>query len=274
MTHIPETPRYKLLAVDLDGTLVGRGLEVPPGTVEAIQAFKTNGGLVTIATGRSVRTTIPFADQIGVNAPLICYQGAVVRDIANGVTLFHQPVPAALAAEAVKQLRDQNIYVHAYIDDELYVPYEGAETEFYQTFSTILLPIHVVDDLAGFVATHPPTKLLFIADEGDVEPHLAGLEEHFMDRLSVARSHARFGELTAPGSTKGQALAALAAHLGIEREHVAAAGDQGNDIDMVAWAGLGMGVRTGTAALRAVADVEIGPPEEGGLAKAIQTYLL
>ena len=265
---------YRLLAVDLDGTLVGHGLEIPPGTTEAINAFKASGGYVTIATGRSVRTTIPFAEQIAVNAPLICYQGAVVRDYRNEITLFHQPVPAALAAEAVARLRGADIYVHAYIDDDLYVPYEGAETAYYQTFSSIPLRVHVVDDLGAFVRTHPPTKLLFIADEDDVGPYIVGLQEHFTDRLNVARSHARFGELTAPGSTKGQALAALATHLGIAREDVAAAGDQGNDIDMVAWAGLGMAVRTGPPALRDVARVEIGIPEEGGLAQAIREYLL
>lgn len=115
---------------------------------------------------------------------------------------------------------------------------------------------------------------MFIADEADVAPHIVGLQEHFTERLNIARSHARFGELTALGSTKGQALAALAAHLGIAREEVVAVGDQGNDIDMVAWAGLGMAVRTGPPALQEVARITIDPPEESGLANAIRKYLL
>ncbi len=265
---------YRLLAVDLDGTLVGHGLEIPPGTIEVIAEYKARGGYVTIATGRSIRTTIPFADLIATNAPVICYQGAVVRDYHNDITLFHQPVPGDLAAEAVIRLLAAGVYVHAYINDDLYVPYIGKEIEYYQTFSSVKLRVHEVDDLANYVKTHLPTKLLFIADEVDVAPHIAGLQEHFTERLNISRSHARFGELTAPGSTKGQALAALAAHLGIAREEVAAVGDQGNDIDMVAWAGLGMAVRTGPPALHEVARVIIGAPEERGLAQAIRKYLL
>lgn len=273
-SHTAGRRAYRLLALDLDGTVVGRGLAIPTATLEAVAEFQATGGRVTIATGRSIRTTVPFAEQLGVNAPLICYQGAAVHDYQTGETLFHRPVPPELAAEAVTRLLAAGIYVHAYVNDELYVPYTGKETEFYQTFSEIPLPLTVVDDLADFVQQHPPTKLLFIAEEGVVGPHIAGLQLHFAERLSVARSHAFFGELTAPGSTKGQALAALAAQLNIAREDVAAAGDQGNDIDMVAWAGLGMAVRTGLPELLAVADELIGPPEEAGLADGIRRYVM
>lgn len=150
------TPPYRLLAVDLDGTLVGHGLEIPSGTIEAIADFKARGGYVTIATGRSIRTTIPFANLIATNAPLICYQGAVVRDYHNDVTLFHQPVPGELAAEAITRLMAAGVYVHAYLNDDLYVPYLGREIEYYQTFSSIKLRVYQIDDLANYVRTHPP----------------------------------------------------------------------------------------------------------------------
>ncbi len=265
---------YRLLALDLDGTLVGPDLEVPPATRAAIAEFQARGGRVTIATGRSFRTTVPYAEQIDVNAPLICYQGALIRDHRTGTTLFHLPIEGVLAAEAASMLLQAGIYVHAYVDDELVVPYEGDETRYYRTFSPVYLPTTIVADLPAFVRDHPPTKLLFIAGEREVGVHVAGLQTHFVHRLSVARSHTTFGELTAPGSTKGRAVAALAGQLGIPRAAVAAAGDQGNDVDMVAWAGLGMAVASGPSELLAVADARIGSPAEGGLADAIYRYLL
>ncbi len=265
---------YRLLALDLDGTVVGRDLQVPPGTVEAIRDFQLLGGRVTIATGRTVRTTAPFADELGVDGPLICYQGALIRDHRSGLTLYHEPVPPVLAVEAAGRLLDARVYVQAYVDDELVVPYEGEETRLYRSFSPVHLPTTVVDDLPAFLADHPPTKLLFIADEGDVARHLADLSAHFGVRLAVTRSHASFGELTAPGCTKGRALEMLAGLLGIRREEVAAAGDQANDVEMVAWAGLGMAVHTGPHELLDVADVMIGGPEQAGLAAGIRRYLL
>lgn len=266
--------RYRLLALDLDGTIIGRDLAVPPGTVEAIQAFQAQGGQVTIATGRTMRTTAPFADELGVDGPLICYQGALIRDHRSGQVLFHDPVPPLLAAEAVAQLLAAGVYVHAYIDDELYVPWEGKEVALYQSFSSLRLNVHVVADLAAFVAERPPTKLLFIEDETKVAPRIQGLQTHFANRLHAVRSHAYFGELTVTGCTKGRALAHLAALLEIPQAEVVAVGDQQNDIEMVAWAGLGLAVRTGPPELHAVAQALIDEPAQSGLAAGIQRYLL
>jgi Cof subfamily protein (haloacid dehalogenase superfamily) len=266
--------KYRLLALDLDGTVIGRDMRIPAGTAEAIRLFQARGGRVTLATGRTVRTTVPFADELEVDGPLICYQGALVKDHRSGAVIYHEPVPPALAAEAVRRLLAAGVYVHAYIDDELYVPWNGEEVAFYQTFSEIKLAIHEVGDLAAFVASHAPTKLLFIADEDQVEPHLTGLQEHFSDRLHVVRSHAHFGELTAPGCTKGRALAQLAGSLGIDREAVAAIGDHYNDLEMVRWAGLGLAVRSAPPELIEAAAATIDGPEQAGLAAAIRRFLI
>ncbi len=265
---------FRLLALDIDGTIVGHDFTVSPTLVDAVARFKSQGGKVALATGRTFRTSVPFAEELAVNAPLICYQGALIRDRDTGGTLFHRPIPGELAAEAAQILLRKGIYTHAYVDDELVVPYEGEETAYYRTFSPIYLPTTVQPDLPGFLREHPPTKLLFIAHERDVDPHIAGLQLHFSERLSIVRSHASFGELTAPGSTKGTALAWLAEHLGVPRESVAAAGDQANDVDMVAWAGFGMAVETGPSELLHAADVRIGRPEDDGLAIAIRRHLL
>jgi Cof subfamily protein (haloacid dehalogenase superfamily) len=273
MDHAFQLP-YRLLALDLDGTLVGRDLQVPPATGATIAEYQAAGGHVTIATGRTFRTTMPFVEQLGIDAPVICYQGAVIRDPGSKKLLFHEPVPSELAMEAARQLLAAGIYVQAYVDDELVVPYEGDETRLYRSFSPVYLPVHVVADLPAFLAEQPPTKLLFIAHEGEVGPRIAGLQAHFAERLNIARSHAYFGELTAPGCTKGRALAMLAEMLGIPRAEVAAAGDQENDVSMIEWAGFGMGVTSGPAALHAVADVLIDGPEQAGLAAGIRRYLM
>lgn len=266
--------RYRLLALDLDGTVIGRDLTIPAGTVEALHEFQQRGGRVTLATGRTVLTTIPFADELGVDGPLICYQGALMKDHRTGEVLFHDPVPPELAAEAVERILGSGVYVHAYINDELYVPWEGKEVALYQTFSPHKLPVHVTPDLATLVRERPPTKLLFIDDPDHVAPRVHGLRTHFTDRLQIVQSHAVFGELTAPGCTKGRTLAYLAEQLGIAQHEVAAVGDHFNDIEMVAWAGFGMAVRGGPPEVQGVAKVVIDGPAQGGLAAAVRRYLL
>jgi hydroxymethylpyrimidine pyrophosphatase-like HAD family hydrolase len=107
---------------------------------------------------------------------LICYQGALVQDHRTGKVLFHDPVPPELAAEAVTRLLGEGVYVHAYINDELFVPWTGPEVELYQTFSVQKLAVHVIADLAAVVAQHKPTKLLFIDEEDRVAPRIMGLQ--------------------------------------------------------------------------------------------------
>lgn len=266
--------RYRLLALDLDGTVIGPDREVSSATLAALAEFQAAGGRITIATGRTFRSTRPFAEQLNVDVPIICYQGALIRDHRDGATLFHATLPADLAAEASAKLLHAGIYVQAYIDDDLFVPYEGDETRWYLSYSAAPLPVTVVGDLPAFLLDRAPTSLLFIAAERDVAIHVKGLAASFGTRLNVARSHAFFGELTAPGCTKGQALEKVAQVLNIPWDAVAAAGDQGSDLDMVARAGLGMAVAGGPPELQAVADVVIGGPAAGGLSDAIRRYLL
>src|SRR5690606_22938928 len=97
---------------------------------------------------------------------------------------------------------------------------------------------------------------------------------HVGDQLSVVRSHAYLGEVTAPGISKGQALASLAARLGIAADEVIAIGDEENDISMLTWAGLGLAMGNANEAVKEVADAVIPSIDEAGVAWAIERYVL
>lgn len=137
-------------------------------------------------------------------------------------------------------------------------------------------PTHlfVASDLAEIARATPPTKLMFFGDPPLVERELAHLAAHFGDGLSVVRSDATLGELTAPGLSKGLALATLARHLGVAREHVMAIGDQDNDVPMLQWAGLGLAMGNAPSSVQEVADAVIPSVEDDGVAWAIREYIL
>jgi hydroxymethylpyrimidine pyrophosphatase-like HAD family hydrolase len=107
-----------------------------------------------------------------------------------------------------------------------------------------------------------------------VEREIAGLTARFANRLSVVRSHAIFGELTALGVSKGAALAALAERLHVPREQVIAIGDHENELPMIEWAGLGLAMGNAVAPVREAADAVIPPVTESGVAWAIERYIL
>jgi Cof subfamily protein (haloacid dehalogenase superfamily) len=265
---------YRLLALDIDGTILANDLVILPEVTEAIGAAQARGIRVTLATGRMYGSTVPYAQRLGIRDPLICYQGGMIRDPLTGEIYEHTTMAGDLAAEAVELLQAAGIFVIAYVDERMCVARRGPELETYLTWHPEGVEVVVVPDVAAHVAAHPPTKLLFTAPSEVVEREMLRLAAHFGDRLAVIRSHAIFGELTAPGISKGSALKTLAARLGIPREQVVAIGDHENDLPMIAWAGLGLAMGNAIPAVRAAADAVIPSVEEAGVAWAIEHYLL
>ncbi len=265
---------YKLLTLDLDGTALSADLSVHPEVARAIAAAQAQGVRVTLATGRMFQSTLPYAHELNIRDPLICYQGALVRDPISGEVYQHVATPSAPAAEAVGMLLEQDLFTIAYIDERLCVAERRPELDLYLTWHPEGVEVVVEPDLAALVAEQAPTKLLFVADPPVVEREMARLAAHFAGRLSAVRSHAIFGELTALGISKGAALEALAARLGISREQVVAIGDHENDLPMIEWAGLGLAMGNAIPLVQAAADAIVPPVDEAGVAFAIDRYIL
>ena len=265
---------YKLLALDLDGTTLGPSLAIDPAVSKAIAAAQTHGVRVTIATGRLFGSTLPYARQLNIQDPLICYQGALIRDPISDEIYQHVVTPGDLAAEAIEMLRERDIFTIAYIDERLCAAEHRVELDEYLKWHPEGIEVVIDPHLAAMARERPPTKLLFVSEPPIVEREVARLSEHFAGRLSAVRSHSLFGELTALGINKGSALAALAARLGIAREQVIAIGDHENDLPMIEWAGLGLAMGNGIPAAHALADAVIPSVEQAGVAWAIERYIL
>jgi Cof subfamily protein (haloacid dehalogenase superfamily) len=266
---------YRLLALDLDGTLMGPDLVISQEVKRAITRAKAQGIVVTVATGRVFNATLPFIEGLGIDGPIICYQGALVRHPVSREIYDHTSVPGALAADVVERLQRSGIFVMAFIDEKTCVTDRRLELDFYLSFHPGGEADVVIEpDLVRRVRHTPPTKLQFVADPLVVEQELAALSAQFTDTLSIVRSHPHFGEVTAPGITKGAALATLAARLGIASEDVIAIGDQENDVSMLVWAGLGLAMGNAPLEVRELADAVIPPVAESGVAWAIENYLL
>ncbi|HEX5690310.1 MAG TPA: HAD-IIB family hydrolase, partial [Roseiflexaceae bacterium] len=204
---------YRLLALDIDGTIVGGDLLVPDAVAQAIAAAQAHGVRVTLATGRMFGATRPFAQQLGIHDPLICYQGGLIGDPVTGEVYEHTLMSGELAAEAIELLREVGIFTLAYVDERLCVAERRPELDVYLRWHPEGTEVVVAPDLASYVAASPPTKLLFMSEPEVVEREMVRMVAHFGDRLAVIRSHAIFGELTSQGISKGAALKALAHRL-------------------------------------------------------------
>jgi hypothetical protein len=266
--------RYKLLALDLDGTVMGHDLVIAPAVREAVAEARAAGVQVTIATGRMFFAALPYAQQLDISTPIICYQGGMVRDPLSREILHHILMPGGAAAEAYRALAAADVFAIAYIDERLYISERRPELETYLAYHPEGVEVVVMPELAQLLPEMPPTKILFMAEPPVVERELARMAALAGERLSVVRSHALFGELTAPGISKGAALATLAGDLGVTQAETVAIGDQENDLPMIEWAGLGIAMGNAIPAVKALAQAVAPPVTEAGAAYAIRTYVL
>jgi Cof subfamily protein (haloacid dehalogenase superfamily) len=265
-----DTSERWLIASDVDGTLLDHSLTILPSVRAAIAAAQAKGHIFTLATGRMYRATLPFAQELAIDYPLICYQGALTR--YREEIWLHRTVPMDITQEAIQIAHERGLHINVYVDDTLYIEHPTPEMAFYAELAPMADP-QAVGDLSRFLQ-HEPTKILFICDETRTLDFLAWAKTQWGNVAQVVQSHPRFVELTHPAASKGAAVMALAERLGIPRERVLAVGDNHNDISMIGAAGVGVAMGSASPEVQAGADWVAPSINEGGLAAAIEKFVL
>jgi Cof subfamily protein (haloacid dehalogenase superfamily) len=216
------------------------------------------------------RSALPYAQAAGIDAPLVCYQGAAVVDPSTNEWLLHEPIPLELARETIAAVQAEGFGLNCYVDDELYVSELTDHARSYADFQS--LEITEVGDLLAWLE-RPPTKLVVVAAPEAIDELRPRIAPQFEGRLFVAKSLPQFLEFASPLVSKGTGLAFVSEHLGFEAERTIAFGDGENDVELIDWAGFGISVANGDEALRARADW-ICPTVEGeGVAQVIEALL-
>lgn len=269
---MPERPgQYRLVAVDVDGTLVESDAQPTPRVAAAIRRAVEAGIWVVLASGRAFPSVRAYAQPLGLEGPAICYQGAEVRLGSQGEVWFRRPVARALVEEAAALAREFGLEVTVHQDDAVYVQSPHRDEAFYHW--VFGMPPQVVEDLWEMLRSDP-LKFLLIGEPGQLDAAEPTFRERFRGRLQIVRSHALFLEGVALGVSKGEALARVAQRLGVAREETVAVGDQDNDVSMMRWAGLGVAMGNAPAAVQAQADVVAPSVQEDGLAWVLETWVL
>ncbi len=261
----------KLVACDLDGTLMGEDLTFSPRLLRAVRHAQALGVIVTIATGRGFTSALDFACKLGTDAPLICYQGALLKT-QSGETLHQAALSRAHLPAVIDFCRQQGVELSAYYDDHIYYTARTRDTAYYERWFS--LPACRVDDL--FVALPgDPIKFIVVADDKAHGDRLeADLRIVAGGHFDVIRSHDWFVEGVALHVSKGDTLAQLAQHLDFDQSQVMALGDNGNDRAMIEWAGLGVAMGNAANEVKAIADVIAPAQAEDGAAWALERFIL
>jgi Cof subfamily protein (haloacid dehalogenase superfamily) len=266
-----------LIALDLDGTLVGDDLALRDRTRAAIRAAIDRGVAVSIVTGRMATSALRFARELGIRDPIVGYQGALIRAIpAEGDThlgrlLLHRPLAAAATREAIEWTRSIGLDPHVNHLERFVIRADDPRAEDYSAF--LGGRAIVVDDLVAWVR-RPVSKVIAVAEEPIDHAVLDVARAHFEGRAAVTISHPRFLEFLRPGVSKGAAVGWLARRAGVPLANVLAVGDQFNDLEMIAAVGHGAAMPHAPRPVQAVARYIAPPLAEEGVARLIEELVL
>ena len=212
-------------------------------------------------TGRPFPGALPWVRRLGLEGPIICYQGAQVR-LPSGEVILDHGVSHDLAMEVIRFARERDLHVQAYRDDELIVERDRPEAHWYADHAG--MQIHVVEDIGKAMGPTTP-KLVIVAQSETLEKVLPEVRKRWAGRLNAATSMPTYLEFTSIESDKATALQFLSERLGIAREETVAVGDGRNDASMIAWAGLGVAIEGSPPEVQAAAARTIPGPGRGGI---------
>jgi Cof subfamily protein (haloacid dehalogenase superfamily) len=275
--------RKRLLALDLDGTILDPYGKLSDGVRRAVAAAGRRGLWVVVCTGRRFRTALPPARALALTGSIVVHNGVLVKDIESGRTELSRYLPADLYPELLALLREAGpplVYVDTYHDQTDILTEQRDRAHPFQNEYLDDNPEYtrVVDDLAA--STRDDVIMLStMANAEALEELRERAHAHLGDRVTshllmnkVYRGHIL--EFLSPGSGKWPTLRRLAAREGIAPEEIAAVGDDDNDVEMIREAGLGIAMGNAVAAARAAADVVVRSNAEGGVVEAIERVLL
>ena len=275
ITPEPEFP-IRLIALDIDGTIIGDDHEVAERTIAAVRGAMEADVAVSLVTGRMVSSAMRFATELGLTGPIVGYQGGLIRAMPLserrlGKLLMHTPLPAEAARSILEWTRAHGLDPHVNHLERFILRADDPKADDYSAFMGARAEL--VPDLLAAI-DHPVTKVLAVG-EPPIPTEIAPLaREAFAGLADVTISHPRFLEFVAPGVSKGRAIRWLARRLRIPLGATLAIGDQWNDLEMLAEVGHGTAMPTAPREVRAAARYVAPPLEEDGAARMIEDLVL
>ena len=266
---------YRLLVLDIDGTLTNNKKEITPNTKAAIKKAQEKGVKIVIATGRPTKGAKKVAKELNLfetGGYILSFNGGRITDCKTGEVIFQRVLEKEDVAKIYEIAKENKIVMITYEGDTVLMEVENDE---YANLEARLneMETKLVDSIVDYV-DFPVNKCLMTGD-GD---YLAGVEQKalakYRDDYSIFRSEAFFLEFMPKGVDKAKSLERLLEYLGCEREEMIACGDGFNDASMIQYAGLGVAMENAKEQVKEVADFITKSNEEDGVAYVIERFIL
>ncbi|MCK4600854.1 MAG: HAD family phosphatase [Phycisphaerae bacterium] len=263
----------RLVAIDLDGTLLNSAKQVTDTTAAILRAARAEAGVhIVLASARPPRSVIGFYTLLDLDAPMINYNGALVYNPVSRRVLLHRPIPLDTARPLVDLARSiyPEVLVSAEVMDHWYTDRLDLAyaTETARQFAPDL--IAPIDEWLD----RDITKLMFLGRPERLTELAGAIGREFLHQVATVQTEGALLQVMHATVSKARALRVVAGELCTAREQVMAIGDNANDVDMLQWAGIGVAMGNAPAEVRAVADFVTDSHDADGAARAVSEMIL
>ena len=269
--------RYRLLVVDIDGTLLDKNGTICTEDKEALTSVSNSGIRVSLSTGRVVQACRKILDQLSLDGYHIFFDGALASDPQTGEEVYVEPISRELVGLLIEYARKNELDLELYSSTRYFIERETWASDIRHKFFN-LQPIIV--NFAQIWSQERIIKGALTAYSPEEKARTEVIYRQLRDSLSFswtktpAYPGVDFINVLAPEVSKGKALEALVSHLGISLAEVIAIGDGSNDVPLLSKAGLAVAMNNATDELKAVADYVTLDVDHNGVAKAVNKFLI
>lgn len=262
--------KYRLLALDLDGTLLNSKKEITPETRKALAWVKERGIYVVLSTGRIVGEAAEFAREIVCDDHMVTAGGAAIATASDERILESWAMPCEVGAQAVAAVQDLPVRVMIYVGDKIFInPFSDQDFVVNYRVEGFHANKVVLEDIAGAIRQRnlDVTKVYAIGAQEDLEKALQTIR--LLPHVTITNSGADNFEVMPEGVDKGMALVRLGQMLGVAPEEMVAIGDSDNDAAMLRAVGMPVAMGNADPALKALAQYVTADCDHDGVAQAV-----
>ncbi len=262
--------QYKLVAVDIDGTLLNSQGIITEKTQQAIQRIIEKGVIFTICTGRPIQGVERFNRLLNLDEPFITYNGAMIVMGKSRKILYEQGLTAEDARNVLAWAKKLKTTYVIWSNNQLYANELNEKVHDYKKLSTVE-PLLAEDEEA--LIRNGITKILWYDDADKIEGYQNTLEGQLGDGVSYYTSKPTFLEFVDKRVSKAMAMEKLGEHFGIKAEEMMAIGDGFNDLPMIEYAGMGVAMSNAPEAIKEKADYVTLSNDEDGIAHVLDQFI-
>lgn len=267
--------KYKMIVLDLDGTLTNNKKEITPRTKQALMQAQAAGVHVVLASGRPTYGIVPLAEELKLKdngGYILAFNGGKIIDCTNNKVLFEQKLDEQLVPILFQEAKKAGMEILTYQGEGIAATNKDDEYVQHEAFIN-KMPVTQYDDFLNQLV-YPINKCLIVGNPTPLHELEIRLAKELEGKMDVYRSADFFLECVPLGIDKARSLDRLISSLGISREEVIACGDGYNDLSMIRFAGLGVAMANAAKDIQSEADFVTLSNEEDGVAHVIEHFIL